>query len=206
MRHTPEQLHDLLNPFTQHFHDALYAGCRAAGRSGLGRVLGPDKKSMFSHAVRSEAYEYLRANPLDDFELSAKHHRFNQAVVLHHKSGLELRIVRLASFHPSLDQPITGLSEDPAITRAITTLNLQFQAPGVVGISWERPDFEGKEPVGQIPLTAIRSVEGRKLRDGRADAIIPLHGTSSLIPEFGFDPDLADTRFKIEEEDTDDAL
>ncbi|BAM26373.1 hypothetical protein [Corynebacterium ulcerans] len=202
MRQSREELADLFQPHAQHVHDALYAGCLAAGESNLQRLFAPDKKTLLSQVIRSETFEYLLKNPIPGFTLSRKEHRRNQALMMtHDKTHLEVRIVRLTSFTPSVNVPITGIDADPAMTKAIAELDFQFQEPSVVGISWETPDFHDGEPSGKIPLTLIRATQGTKLRDGRADAIIPLVGSSQLIPKSSFNPDLADSQFTIENED-----
>lgn len=202
MRFTRDDLSDLFLPCAQHFHDTLHAGCLAAGSSNIQRILSSDKKSLFSSVVRAEAFEYLTLNPIPGFTLCRKEHRKNQAVVLtHDDTHLEVRVVRLTSFSPAVDVPIYGIDADPSIAKAIAELDLQFQNPGVVGVSWETPAFNGSEPTESIPLTLVRAAPGTKLRDGRADAIIPLLGTSTLIPDSSFNPDLADSKFTIEDED-----
>lgn len=200
MRLNQSELEELMLPYRQHFHDAIYAGCEEAGKSDNLNILAPNKKAFFSHLVRSVTYDYLKANPLDGFTLDDDAHKLNQAVVLTHESGLELRIMRLASFTPSINSPIHGINEALATSLTIPQLDLQLQSPGVAAISWETPAFHNGAPVGEIPLTFIRAVEGTKLREGRADVAFSLYGTSTLIPECSFNPDVADSTFTFENE------
>lgn len=202
MRHTRTELHDLFAPHAQQLQDAVFAGCLRAYNSNLSNLLDPSKKALFSHIVRSEAYEYLRLNPLDGFELDSASHPQNQAVVLiHQESGLEARLVKLIGTTPQ-DTPLPHIDEDPAITPFLFGTDLQFQKPGVVAISWERPTITDEGPSAPIPLTIIRAAPDTRLRQGIADAVIPLSASSTLIPKASFDPNLADSRFMFEEEDT----
>lgn len=209
MRHTREELAELLLPLAPQVVDAVGAGIAAAARSRVPMLRAPHKRALYSHVVRSGIYDYLEKNPLEGFPLKKRAHRLNQSVALSHESGLEARFAKLRnlSVAPSIG-PIPRIDEDPAIAEALFQLEHQFQEPGLVIFSWDRPrlDPDGY-PAEEIKVFAVRTAPGTKLKDGSADVIIPLSAQVQTIPDEAFDPnedDVNNYQFS-EEEDADDA-
>lgn len=209
MRPNHEQLHELLGIVYQPFQDALTYACGEAASATEFRPLDRDRKQLFSNMVRAKAYDYFRMNPIDGLELDEQAHRNMNPVVLHDvASGMEIRLIRLASYPHRYSTPqIPGLAQDPAMTDFEGLFPIDSTDPGTVGVAWKTPKFDqDRKPIGPIELTAIRTQPGTKLRDGKADFVARLHGPEHLaIPEAAFDPNDYDYDYDFILEDQENA-
>ncbi|RSZ65077.1 hypothetical protein EAH68_02710 [Corynebacterium hylobatis] len=207
MRHTSEELADILLPLSPRLIEAVGAGIASAARSKVPHLLEPHKRALYSHVVRSGIFDHLRENDIEGFVLDEGCHSLNQSVVLRHKSGLELRFTKLRSIARDLSTPrIPQLDSLLDSSGALFGLERKSQLPGVVGLSWERPklDDEGY-PLEELEVTAVRAAAGRRLRDGFADVVIPLSDPTLAIPEEAFDPNADDVIYRYEVDEADNA-
>lgn len=207
MRHTPEELADILLPLSPRFIEAVGAGIAAAARSRVAHLREAHKRALYSHVVRSGIYDHLLKNDIDGLVLDKGCHNQNQSVVLRHESGLELRFTKLRDIarEPST-LPIPQLDSVIDSSDALFGLESQPLLPGVVGLSWERPQLDGEGyPREGLKVTAVRAAAGRKLRDGIADVVIPLSGQALAIPEEAFDPNADDVVYRYEVDEADNA-
>lgn len=191
MRHTPEQLHDLVTPLTQNILDALHAALLRA-REKQGKRIFHNKRGLFSHETRSQLYDYLRDEPIPGFVLDTKAHRGSiQPVVLRHEeSGLVVRFRVFSNFRYEAVPTIPGMDEDSTIAEALFDDSVTGD-PGTVLVAWGYPEFDEDGVPGDIPVSVVRLAEGTKLKDQRADCIFPLEGTRSVVPTSSFDPNQA---------------
>lgn len=201
MRHTKQELRDFLLTHSDYFSEVVAAGIIKIANLNIPHVYDSNKRSLFSHLVRSFAFDYIRKNPRNGLRLDAQQHSMNQSVVLVcSATQLEMRIVTLTAF-----KPIQQL-ELPHVSHAGTQGSLfpsprPAQSPGVVGLSYTRPklDTEGT-PLEEVSITAVRAQAGLKLSDGVADAVIPLSNKFSQIPKRSFDPN-AEYEFEADSND-----
>lgn len=207
MRHTPEELADILLPLSPRLIEAVGAGITTAARSEVPHLREAHKRALYSHVVRSGIFDHLRENNIEGLVLDEGCHNLNQSVVLRHESGLELRFTKLRSIArepstlriPQLDSLLDS-------SGVLFGLERKSQPSGVVGLSWGRPrlDEEGY-PLEELEVTAVRAAAGRKLRDGFADVVIPLSDPALAIPEEAFDPNADNVVYRYEVDEADNA-
>lgn len=204
MRHSPQELADLIIPYGSYFAEGLTAGIESVAKIKFPGIYAANKRALLSHNIRSKAFDYFEANPQDDLSIMHKLHHLNQAIgFIHEESGLEIRIRKLKGISVAPQLVIPRINEDPAITNTLFDLERQFQNPGLVVVSYESPKLDKNGlPTEEIELTAVRPKLNTKIKDGVADAIIPLTNSLSAIPKSAsFDPNVDDYIF---EEDKDD--
>lgn len=208
MRHTKEQLIEVFSPVAQQIIDALSTAILLTVEKNGQEILGDLKRSLFSHHVRSEVFDYLQQNPLLGFELIEKKHRNNQSVFLvHTASGLEIKLVRLSDLSAeSVNEPITGVDDDPALS--VPMLELQMEdAAGMVGLSWKTPSIDADGVPHDVEITVVRAASGSTIISGQvchADCVFPLPVAEAVLPEASFDPNASSYTFRVESEGTTD--
>ncbi|QRP70018.1 hypothetical protein [Corynebacterium glucuronolyticum] len=195
MRHSIEQFADTMSKLAVPIQRALtYGYDNAQEKNPI--TLRPDKKSLLSHLIRSDVFEYLRENPVDGFKLGEDVHRLNQSVCLWEEStGLEIRLAKVILTH--VRTPIPQLDSDPSLQCEIPFSKSELETPGLAFVSWKVPDATSSY---NFNLQAIRQSLNGNLRKGQADLVIPLNpDVDGLIPKTSFDPN-AIYEYELEDE------